>query len=216
MSIPQRIYELGRSVAHCDVVKTKTATEENMRELQNILNDSVPVNHDEEVQHSLIRGMYYCNPVGFLQYVSNPANRVMSLVLWTESKRIARFYKLNGVVHISWNADAGSYIVVPYIPREERDSVPSPDEVLADDPDHDERNTRPSRRGTRGSSRGSRPMRGARGSSRGGSTASTRRTANYSADQFDPEPSSDVTVVGGPVVMTMENFQAFAEAAAEM
>lgn len=120
MSLPKRIYDLGRDVASCNLVKTRTSSAENMLELQNLLNQSWPVDAAEEAQRDLTRGMYYGNPIGFLQYISEAKNRVRSLILWTESKRIARFFNLNGLVHISWNEETHSYSVVPHVPRTER------------------------------------------------------------------------------------------------
>ncbi len=121
MSLPQRIYELGRDVANCQLVQSRVATPDNMTELQNLLNQSWPVDAGEEAQRDLVRGMYYGNPVGFLEYISMPRNRVRSLILWTESKRIAKFFHLNGCVHISWDETSHAYNVVPHVARERRE-----------------------------------------------------------------------------------------------
>jgi len=120
MSLPKRIYELGREIANCDLVTQQNPTQENMTAFQNLLNQSWPVDTDEQAQRELIRGMYYSNPVGFMQYISTPRNRVRSLVLWTESKRIAKFFNLSGRVHISWDETTHSYNVVPHVPRAQR------------------------------------------------------------------------------------------------
>lgn len=120
MSLPKRIYELGREIANCDLVTQQNPTQENMIAFQNLLNQSWPVDTDEQAQRELVRGMYYSNPVGFMQYISTPRNRVRSLVLWTESKRIAKFFNLSGRVHISWDETTHSYNVVPHVHRAER------------------------------------------------------------------------------------------------
>ncbi len=122
MSLPQRVYELGRDLANSELVNTRVATNENMVAFQNLLNQSWPVDAAEQAQRDLVRGMYYGNPVGFLQYISIPRNRVRSLILWTESKRIAKFYNLNGCVHISWDDTTHTYSVVPHVPRQERNT----------------------------------------------------------------------------------------------
>lgn len=121
MSLPKRIYELGREIANCDLVTQQNPTQENMTAFQNLLNQSWPVDTDEQAQRELVRGMYYSNPVGFMQYISTPRNRVRSLVLWTESKRIAKFFNLSGRVHISWDETTHSYNVVPHVPRAQRE-----------------------------------------------------------------------------------------------
>lgn len=121
MSLPKRIYELGREIANCALVTQQNPTQENMTAFQNLLNQSWPVDTDEQAQRELVRGMYYSNPVGFMQYIGMPRNRVRSLVLWTESKRIAKFFNLSGRVHISWDETNNLYNVVPHIPREHRE-----------------------------------------------------------------------------------------------
>jgi hypothetical protein len=120
MAIPQRIYNLGKEIATCDLVKTGTPSQENMVAFQNLLNQSWPVDDSEIAQRDLVRGMYYSNPFGFMRYLSVPEHRVRSLVLWTESKCIAKLFNLSGKVHIGWNEASSAYTVVPYIPRENR------------------------------------------------------------------------------------------------
>jgi hypothetical protein len=126
MSLPKRIYELGKAIANSDLVVTKIASYENMQAFQHLLNQSFPVDEKEAAQRELVRSMYYCNPFGFLQYISVSRNRVKALILWTESKRIARFFDLNRCVHISWSEETGAYTVVPYIPREYADQPAKP------------------------------------------------------------------------------------------
>ena len=123
MSLPTRIYELGREIADSELVKTRVASPENMKAFQDLLNQSWPVSEAETAQRELVRGMYYSNTTSFVQYCSHPRNRVRALILWTESKRIAKFYNLSGCVHISWDEDAKQYNVVPHVPRPRRTST---------------------------------------------------------------------------------------------
>lgn len=120
MSLPQRLYELFREVANCALVQTRQATPENMQSFEALLNKSWPVDDAETHQRTLVRAMYNSRQSGFYYYVAATRNRVAALVLWTESKCIARFFGLNGVVHISWNEETHTYTVAPYVPRELR------------------------------------------------------------------------------------------------
>jgi hypothetical protein len=124
MSLPQRIYELGRDVANSALVKTHVVNTENVAEFTALLNQAWPVDEVEMNQRNLVRAMYYSNPAGFLQYISSPKNRVRSLILWTESKQIVKFYRLQGVVHVSWNEDTKDYLVTQYLSRAERGLEP--------------------------------------------------------------------------------------------
>ncbi len=148
MSLPQRIYELGRDVANCQLVTSRTATPDNMTEFQNLLNQSWPVDANEEAQRNLVRGMYYGNPTGFLEYIGAPRNRVRSLILWTESKRIAKFFNLNGCVHISWDEATHSYNVVPHVtqPRREQQVEPVDEQKESERPKRAPRNLRHERK----------------------------------------------------------------------
>ena len=125
MSLPQRLYELFREVANCALVLTRQATPENMQSFEALLNKSWPVDDAETNQRTLVRAMYNSRQRGFYDYVAAGRNRVGALVLWTESKCIARFFGLNGVVHISWNEDAHTYAVSSYVPRELRNGQTS-------------------------------------------------------------------------------------------
>lgn len=118
MYLPQRIYELCRSLSNSALARTLEASADNMKEFQDLLNQSHPTTPEEVAWHDLIRRMYRSNNIGFLQYVTNPRNQVSALVLWTESKQIARFFKLTGIVHIGWDSESRTYVVVPYVPRE--------------------------------------------------------------------------------------------------
>ncbi len=120
MSLPQRLYELYREVAGCALVQTHQPTPENMLAFQDLLNKSWPIDEAETYQRNLVRGMYNSRQRGFVDYVSVSRNRVGALILWTESKSIARYFGLNGVVHISWDEDKHTYAVSSYIPREMR------------------------------------------------------------------------------------------------
>jgi hypothetical protein len=120
MSLPQRLYQVYSDLKNSVLVQTQNATDENMLAFQQLLNQATPISEKEEAQRELVRGMYYSNPVGFMRYVSLSRNRVGGLVLWTESKRMARYFNLQGRVHISWSEENKNYAVTRHVPRAQR------------------------------------------------------------------------------------------------
>ncbi len=126
MSLPKRLYDLYRDITSTSLVRKGEVTAENMTAFENLINQSNPVDDQEVAQRALVRGMYYGNPAGFLTYISISQHRARALILWTESKRIARFFNLGEKIYISWSNDTNSYTVAKFIPREERDPVNTP------------------------------------------------------------------------------------------
>ena len=111
MSVHARLYQCYKKVAVCNLVKTREATVENITEFKQLLNDSLPRDSTEAAMKSFTRGLYNSNQVGFLKYITNKDNRVSSLILWTESKRIVRYFRLSGLVFILWNDAENRYDV---------------------------------------------------------------------------------------------------------
>lgn len=128
MSLPQRLYQLYREVTACELVKTRQATPENMLQFQNLLNKAFPENQVETHQRELVRSMYSSSPVGFYNYVYQNRSRVGALVLWTESRCLAKFFRVNRVVHISFDEKSQQYVVALYIPRQKRADYTQSDE----------------------------------------------------------------------------------------
>ena len=118
MSLPQRIYQIYREVVACDLVKTRKATPESILQFQTLLNKAFPENEVETHQRALVRSMYNSSPVGFYSYIYQNRSRVGALSLWTESRCLAKFFRLNRVVYISFNETTQQYTVVQYVPRE--------------------------------------------------------------------------------------------------
>lgn len=116
MSMPKRLYEIGRDIAMCELVKTRKPTPENMVAMQNLLNISYPKDEVESAQFDLVRRMYLSNPIGFLNYASNPRNKVRSLILWTDTYSIVKFFNLFKCVEITWD-NVHYTFVVTYSPN---------------------------------------------------------------------------------------------------
>lgn len=107
MSIPRRIYNLYRQASSSRLVKNHDLSAESLKEFETIINSAQPINESESEQRSLLWAMYQSNQSSMYSYLSNIRNRAAALILWTESKRIIRFFNLKGLVHISWNKTEG-------------------------------------------------------------------------------------------------------------
>lgn len=118
-----RIYDLYRKLRETELVRTKKVTTQSMEVFCNLLNECSPGTPEETACRAFVRCMYYYNRVGFLKYIGLSRNRVSALVLYTESKNIATFLGLRGVVHIRWNDDTSMYTVEAYIPRDLRRTI---------------------------------------------------------------------------------------------
>lgn len=131
MALPQKLYDTFREMTKSDLVTTQKANPENMLAFQNLLNQASPVTDTETAQRDLIRRMYFSSPSGFMSYVGNRHNQVSALVLWTESKCIARYFNLTGVVHIKWTDETKMYTINPYVPKDQREVPETTDEPVA-------------------------------------------------------------------------------------
>ena len=115
MNINNKLYNCYKQVLNCSLVKTKEISKENLEDFENILNTSLPNGSDEVAQHTFCRTMYYNNPVGFIKYISFKKNKASSYILWTESKKIIRYFGLQGLVHLTWNKETGKYTASKFI-----------------------------------------------------------------------------------------------------
>lgn len=131
MSLPKRLYDLFREIQASALVQTKNSTDANLLAFTSLLNQCTPTTDEEKAQCSLVRGMYYSNPVGFLKYISLARNRVAALVLYTESKCMAKLLDLKGCVHIKWDETTNNYSVTRYVPREQRPDYKPEEDVSA-------------------------------------------------------------------------------------
>jgi hypothetical protein len=126
MSVHARLYQCYKKVAVCNLVKSRLASPENISEFQQLLNDSLPKDATESAMKDFTRGLYNSNQVGFLKYITNKDNRVSSLILWTESKRIVRYFRLTGLVFILWNDTDRQYRVTVAENKEKREETDTP------------------------------------------------------------------------------------------
>lgn len=153
MALHKRLYDCYKLVTKCKLV-TGDTSDDAIAEFQTLLNNAQPVDDAEELaKRSLTKGMYYSNQDGFIKYISTTSNRVSALILWTESKRIVKFFDLQGKVHLSWNDETNTYVAQKHLKPTDRPALVS--RVSRG-------STRGSRGSGRGSGRGSRPSRPAR------------------------------------------------------
>ena len=89
------------NIRNSKLITEKKLTEESVAEFQKYLNEAQPENATECNQRSLVQFLYRKNPMSFCKFLVK--SRVNHLILWTESKYIARHFGLQGVVYIKWN-----------------------------------------------------------------------------------------------------------------
>ena len=126
MSVPKRLYDLFRSIENCELVKHKTATKESMTAFERLLNESCPTTAEEGHHKDLVWAMYQSNQYEFINYISMMHNRVGALILYTESKKIAKFFDVGALVHIRWDAENKTYSVEPFVRRTDRPVTRNP------------------------------------------------------------------------------------------
>jgi len=115
MSLPKQLYDTYKLILGCDLVQNKNVTKESIDRFETLLNEAIPANDTPlSAQMALVRMMYHSNKNGFIRYISNYYNHVSALILWTESKRIVKFFDLLNVVHIRWDNDNHKYVVSKY------------------------------------------------------------------------------------------------------
>lgn len=120
MSIPRNLYENFKSLTQTSLVKDKDADEKNIQEFQTILNHAQPADESERKMQFIIHSMYYSNSDAFYDYLSDRRHRCNALILWIDGYSIARFFRLVGVVHISWDKETRLYNVTKYRPNKNR------------------------------------------------------------------------------------------------
>lgn len=175
MALPKRLYDCYKLVTKCKLLAGDTS-DDAITEFQTLLNNAQPVDDVEELaKRSLTKGMYYSNQEGFIRYISTTSNRVSALILWTESKRIVKFFDLQGKVHLSWNDETNTYVAQKHLKPSERPAnravngtTNEVDSVVSSEVNSG------SSRGSRGGSRGVSNRGVSRGVSRGGSRGVSR------------------------------------------
>jgi hypothetical protein len=118
--VPQRLYNCYKRLVSSNLVVERNANEATIKEFEAILNESQPQDNLEDSMQSTLKTLYYNDPVRFWRYLTNRKYRISAYILWTESKRIVKHFKLNGLVHVRWDRDTKKYVVQNYLPREQR------------------------------------------------------------------------------------------------
>jgi len=112
MSLYKNLYDNYRTIQNCNLVQLKGPVKDSdLEEFEYLLNDAQPQNELERNYQQFFKGMYHSNPLGCTKYISTGRNNVAACVLWTESKRIIRFFNLQGRVHLSWDKETSRYVV---------------------------------------------------------------------------------------------------------
>lgn len=114
MVLPQYLYNAYKKLSSCSVVKSHRTSEYALYEMDDIINSAFPSCYDTEgnAQKDLIRTMYLANQTEFIKYITNSSNKLNALILWTESRRIVLYFKLNGIVNIIFDDKTKKYKTV--------------------------------------------------------------------------------------------------------
>lgn len=133
MSLPKQLYDVYKQICQCPLVQNWEVTDETLAEFQQLLNAAQPASDNVEgnAQRTLTKAMYHSNPIGFMQYVSVRRNRVSALILWTESKRIVRFFELQGRVHLSWDSAKQQYVASRHVRQSNSSAHDEDDQPVA-------------------------------------------------------------------------------------
>ena len=113
MSVPKRLYDTYCKLFRCQIIRDQltSPSDEQLKELETVLNESIPINTTEDNQRYIVSQMYHSNTKNFISYITDKSNRVGALVLWTECRNIVIYFRLYGKAHVSWNKDTRRYEV---------------------------------------------------------------------------------------------------------
>jgi hypothetical protein len=102
--LPQRLRENYDTIRNLETVSTGVLNVAEIEQMQHLLNDAQPKNHEEELMRTTLQFLYRRNSAEFYKYLVK--SRLYHLVLWTEAKRMSRHFRLNNLIYIHWNGNS--------------------------------------------------------------------------------------------------------------
>lgn len=115
MELFKSLSQIYNNICNCQIIQNSIINENSINELQNLFYSLCACCNNNLDSYYFIRNAYNSNQEGFTRYISNYRNRLVPLILCTESKRIVQHFQLKNRVHINWNANSHCYIVTPYV-----------------------------------------------------------------------------------------------------
>jgi hypothetical protein len=109
----QQYIELCR----CDLVMTRLPTAVTLAEFETLLNASVPVDAAELNFAYAIRALHLADPESFYKNILSAHTSAQYVILFTTGAYIARYFGLNRVAHITWDAVDKKFVVTPYVAK---------------------------------------------------------------------------------------------------
>jgi hypothetical protein len=114
-NIKEALQGIYTALSQSDLVKSKTLTEDNMKEFNNILNQLVPIRNYECNNH-IIRELNDRKSVR-LNSLNHTFKEVPYLFLLLSPYSIVAHFDLRKIVHISYNSKEHKFVVSKYIER---------------------------------------------------------------------------------------------------
>lgn len=112
MKFSQKLFESYKRIRNCALIKQKIVNEKTIAEFESILNDAQPKTDDELYEFGYVKFYYNINKTGYKQCIANTNGECT--VLWTESKFIVSWFRLNGSIYISYDPKTHLYSVQPH------------------------------------------------------------------------------------------------------
>ena len=114
MPLPKRLCHVFRQLVNCDMLTRNMFDEKSIVEFERLLNLAQPVDEFERTSEEMVKTIYHRSVSNFRRYLSLPRNNVAPLVLWTEAKFIAWYFRLRSKVVIKWDKTTKFYSVTKF------------------------------------------------------------------------------------------------------
>lgn len=102
--LPERLRSNYESIKNLTTVSTGIFDPADIKQLQNLINESQPRTSEEETACTTLQFFYRRNSAEFYKFLVK--SKLYHLVLWTEAKRISRHFNLNDIIYINWNGSS--------------------------------------------------------------------------------------------------------------
>ncbi len=100
--LPQRLRENYNAIRKTnDVMINGDNVDGSIAEIEHLINDAQPKDLNEEIMRTMVQYLYRRDPNEFYKFLIK--SKLFHLVLWTESKKMSRHFRLNNIVYIRWN-----------------------------------------------------------------------------------------------------------------
>lgn len=106
MKFPKNLYQGYQLLKTCSLVQKRDYSAAALQEFVDILNSCQP-NPEDMDRFSTVKDFYNASKHEYLKYIRN--SHLECTVPWTESKTIVNWFRLNGVVYLSYDYISNKY-----------------------------------------------------------------------------------------------------------